>query len=222
MNIIGKIIACLILFCTATYGAVRGGLPEFANVRYERRVLVITTNESQAQFVGKIGNKGVAGILAASNDIEVPLGETSLFYIRHHSLTLTPLAEAKGFSVQRITDLRSARRGLKKEEFSINITPDGKVTFGDVTVKEEPAAEVNKDKTPREAPAEGEGGSKLQPPPPIQEHPSGMGKTAPPEQGNPSMREGAPEDKKPWFLFAIVGLGVGVLLVWVFRKIQVR
>lgn len=222
MNIIGKTIACLMLIIAAAHGAVKGGLPEFAHVRYERGVLVITTNESQAQFVGKIGNKGVAGILAASSDIEVPLGETSLFYLRHQSLIFTPLSETKGFSVQRITDLRSLRRGLKKEEFSVNITPNGTVTFGDVTVKEEPAAEVNKDMTPREAPAEDDGGSKLQPPLPTGQNPSGTGKAAPAEQGIPSMRRVAPGDKKPWFLFAIVGLGVGVLLVLVFRKIRVR
>ena len=229
MNVIKKIIACLMLFFTAAHGAERGGLPEFANVRYARGVLVITTNESQAQFVGKIGNKGVAGILAASTDIDVPLDETSLFYLRHQSLIFTPLAEGKGVAVKRITDLRSFRRGLKEELFSVNIAPNGGVTYGEVSVKEEPSG-GGKSGTARE----GEGKTSSQPAPPAGEKPSGTKAVALPEQGVSSTGQASPEvktaanesgssavenvGKKLWFLIGIAVLLAALVLGMFFKK----
>ncbi|MEO7100300.1 MAG: hypothetical protein ABI162_13130 [Luteolibacter sp.] len=237
MNFIVKTIAWLILLFTVAHGGERGGLGEFANVRYERGALVVTTNESQAQFVGKIGNKGVAGILAAGTDIDVPLDETSLFYLRHQSLIFTPLTAGKGFVVQRITDLRSFRRGLKEESFSVNIAPDDNVTYGEVSVKEEPSG-VSKNSIAREA--EGKGSS--QSASPAGEKPSGTETAMPRELGIPSTGQVGPEPKvavgaegkeggspavekgaaevakRPWLLIGMVVLVGALVLALLFRK----
>lgn len=141
MNPIGRITACLILSIVGAHGALRGELPEFANVRYERGVLVVTTTTSQALLLGQIGNKGVLAPLPANSDFEIPLGEISVFICsRHQSFDFTPLAKGKGFEVVRRTNLLSLRRGLKEETFSINIEPDGKVTYGEMTVKNQASA----------------------------------------------------------------------------------
>lgn len=125
MNPIRIIVVGVVLFSTIAYGAVRGSLPEFADVKFERGILIITTDDSQGQFVGKIGKNGVAAVLHANSDIEVPLNENSLFYLRHLSLNFTPLSGGKGFIIKRTTDLRSLRRGLKEVKRTLKFSQGG-------------------------------------------------------------------------------------------------
>jgi hypothetical protein len=105
------------LFSTIANASVKGSLPEFANMKVVHGALIITTDDSQAKYIGSIGNNGISARLPPSSAIEVPLNENSLFYIRHFSITFTPLPEGKGFVVKKTADLRSVRRGLKEESF---------------------------------------------------------------------------------------------------------
>jgi len=132
-----KIVTALLMSLFAiTQAAETGSLSEFSKVRFDRGHLVVTTHAAGIQFVGKIGTAGVSRALAKNSEIELPLNEVSVFSDRHISLTFTPLTKGRGFIVKRTTDLRSLRRGLKEEEFSIVIAPNGEVSFSEVTLRE--------------------------------------------------------------------------------------
>jgi hypothetical protein len=227
MKSISKIITCFTFSFVAAHGAERASLLEFANVKYERGVLVITTTDSQAQYVARLGNKGVAGLLHANSNIDVPLGETSIFYERHLSLTLTPLAEGKGFTVERIANLRSLRRGVKVESFPLNIGPDGSVSFGDVTLKTESPQTVGKDGTPSKTSPPVVGPASVPATPVDGGVPPGTGTSAQEQQTMPSTAEtGSVSDaaanaiKKPWILFAVAGLAVALILGVFLKKMS--
>jgi|GEM_PF-2355033 hypothetical protein len=235
MNIIGKTVVCLILSIRVAYGAVRGDLPEFAAVRYERGVLVLTTHKSQWRMAGQIGVNGVWKTLPADSDIDIPLGERSGFAVsKHYSISFTPLAEGNGLVFLRQTNLLSLRRGLKEESFSINIGSDGEVTYGEVTIKNLTSADVVKNSAVREAPQEDEGKGSSQQVPPAEEKPPGPESAAPPDQGVPSTGQTGPETKtaaaaednevaspaaeKPWLLIGMAVLVGGLALAFFLKK----
>ncbi len=139
MKYINIIAAFLMSLLAITHAAETGSLSEFSRVMFDRGHLVVTTHAAGIQFVGKIGTAGASQVLARNSEIELPLNEVSVLSDRHISLTFTPLTKKRGFIVKRTTDLRSLRRGLKEEEFSILIAPNGEVSYTIVTLKGAPS-----------------------------------------------------------------------------------
>lgn len=224
MNVYRKIVVGLMLFTSTAYGGVSGSLPEFANLRFERGSLVITTDNSPGQFVSKIGNKGIPTVMSASSDILVPLHETSLFYVRHLSLIFTPLEEGKGFTIERITDLRSVRRGLKEESFSLNIDPNGTLTFGEITVKGGNSSGgkiiIEGQSTPEgiskgDAQLEKTSAEDMQLGPEIAEKGLAATKSAADVLDKEGQR---PVDGKLWWVIGVSGLAAVMMLYWIIKK----
>lgn len=235
MNVIGKIVVCFISFVTAVNGAVKGELPEFETVKFERGILVLTTHKTGWRMAGEIGDHGVWKTLPADSDIDIPLGERSGFALsRHQSISFTPLAEGKGLVFLRQTNLLSFGKGLKEESFSINIGSDGSITYGDVIVNNLTSDDVVKNSAVREATQEAEGKGFSHQAPPAEEKPTGTEPTAPPDQGVPSLAQASPETKstteavtgevtnqnnrKLFWIIGFSGLAALILLLWVIKK----
>lgn len=124
----------LLAVLTLTAGAAeRGVLKEFAAARFESGALVLTLNAISNGLGMQIGTAFNPDRPAPGSEVRLPLDQVSIFSAHHFGLKFTPLQNVKGFTVTRVHDLSSMRRGKTTEEFTLTIAPDGTVIYGEVT-----------------------------------------------------------------------------------------